>query len=328
MTSLPPRRPSPSPSPQWIAAIVGFMLGIVAAAIVVAVGAGGESGRSVLGVLFVAVVAISALMLFVLRRSPVWFRLVWVTVFSLFLMGTGALGVAIQRRMAAERELNTVVQNMPRELQEAMAAIQQGKPLPKRPPLVRPERDADYAMAIYLTKSTVYARIDNQQRYMDDLKAVDWERLLEPAEYHRPDSRERARARVAGALKALDTRIEREHAVTRTFVEGMRKADLPAGFRSGFEQRASEIDINREIDELAASERKAIQAASRVSEVLLDHPWQRQGNDLMFETDTGLYAFRAAQAALDAAIRDSEARDRRTERKVQDLREELEKAKL
>lgn len=323
MSSLPSRRPAPSP--QWIAATIGFVLGIIVAAIFVAVGAGGEDGQHILGRIAVAVVLVSAVMLFVLRRSPGWFRLTWVVVFSLFLLGTGALGVTIQRRMAAEQALNSAVQSMPRELQQAMDAIRQGRPLPQHAPLVRPEKDVDYAMAIYLAKSTVRARIENQQRYMEELKTVDWDRLLEPSEYRRPDARARARARIDGALKALEGRVSREHATTRAFMEGMRKADLPAGFRNGFEQRSNEVDARRNIDEMAASERTVIHAASRVSDVLLTHRWQPEGSDLMFETDAGLNAFREAQTALNDAIRASETRDTQSQRKLQDLRDTMER---
>lgn len=311
---------------QWLAAAVGFVAGLIAVTALVALGAGGDA--SPLQRILLAVIVVASVMFFVLRRSPLWFRALWVGAFSVLFLGVGSLAIRMQQRMAAERELNLVAQQMPAELQKATEALSSGKPLPKRDPLVRPAEDRDYAMAIYLTKWAVHSRIDSNKRYLDDLTAIGWERAIEPEELRRPDARDVLRSRIAMAHGALDARIARERKITREYMDGMKDADLPRDFRRGFERSTRSVDMDRSVNEFAATERAIIKATEAFAEAMLSHEWSHEDGQYLFHSDAGLAAFEKTQAALLRAIEAGDAGIRDRERKMQELRNRIESVPL
>lgn len=320
------QHPAKRGSIQWLAATLGFVAGLMVVTALVALGAGGDA--SPLQRILLAVIVVATMMFFVLRRSPLWFRLAWVGTFCVLFLGVGSLAIRMQERVVAERQLNLAVQQMPADLQKGMEALSSGKPLPQRDPLVRPAEDRDYAMAIYVVRWTVQSRIDSYKRYLDELAAIGWERTIEPEELERPDAREVMRARIAMAHKALDARIARERKITRGYMDGMKSADLPRDFRRGFEQRARTIDADRSVNDFAAAERAIIKAIETFAETMLSYAWDHEDGQYLFHSDAGLAAFEKAQAALLRAIEAGEAGRRDTEQRMQELRTRMESVRL
>ncbi|MGL4240230.1 MAG: hypothetical protein ACRCTI_03870, partial [Beijerinckiaceae bacterium] len=197
------------------------------------------------------------------------------------------------------------------------------KDLPRSAPLERPDADDGYAMVQYLMKSLVQTRIRNREKYESDLAAADWERLTDPVELRKANARQAANARVAAARRAVDMWIASERATTREFIASARAAELPAGFRQGFERRNKEVDIDRQINEVAASEHAIIDAMAEVADVLLTHRWQFQNEQWLFETDAGLEAYQRADLRLQEKTRAAEAWQRNAVEKLDAMREQL-----
>jgi hypothetical protein len=215
-------------------------------------------------------------------------------------LGLTTLSVAIRERIRDERMLAEALHSAQQEMYRATVAAREGRQTPLSKRLEAPEPGDSHALAAYLMQSVVRERIENRNRYLADIDAVGWDRLLEAEDLRRRDARALVDARVAGARKAVDDWIARERATTQNMLREMRRTELPTAFRQGFEQRLAGENIDRDFEAVAASERGLIDGGAALAEVLLRERWVEEGDEILFETERGLEAFRSAQAELQA----------------------------
>lgn len=312
------RRPQPQPKPQWLAGVIGFIVGMIVLVMLLTVTTADESAGAIMGRVVGALLLTGLAMLFVLRDSPLWFRLGWLAVYAVFVLGLTTVSVAIRERIRDERMLAEALHSAQQEMHRATMAAREGRQTPLSKRLEVPEPGDAHALAAYLMQSVVRERIENRNRYLADIDAVGWDRLLEAEDLRRRDARALVDARVAGARKAVDDWIARERATTQKMLREMRRTELPAAFREGFENRLAGENIDRDFEEAAASERGLIDGAAALAEVLLRERWVEEGNEILFETERGLAAFRSAQAELQAR---AQAADRSARESLRSLEE-------
>jgi hypothetical protein len=260
------------------------------------------------------------IMLFVLRVSPLWFRLGWLGVYVVFVLGLTTLSVAIRERIRDERMLAEALQSAQEEMMRATLAAREGRQTPPSKLLEAPDPGDAHALAAYLLQSAVRERIENRNRYLADIDAIGWNRLLEAEDLRRRDARALMNRRVAGARKAVDDWIARERATTQKILREMRRTELPSAFRKGFERSLASTDIDRRFQDVADSERGMIDAGAALAEVLLRERWVEQGDEILFETERGLQAFRTAQSEL---LTRSEAAQRSARESLRTLEEDI-----
>jgi len=303
--------------PQWIAAVVGFVVGLIVTVMILGVTTGEEGAAQVMGRVAGAVLLTGIAMLLVLRYSPLWFRLSWFAIYALLLFGMSGLAVVVRERIRNEQLVAEAVQAAQHETQVAMQAANAGYAYAPKGKIERPKDARPHQLAAYLIRSTVRERIDNRNRYFADIKAADWEHVLEPDQLQRRDARAAADARVAAARKAVDDWIARENATTRRVMREVDTAELPSDFRRGFAKGLASSDLERKLEQSAASERAVIDATAELVNALLAHRWVYENDALLFHTDAGLEAYRSAQANLERRTRESEALDRRMQQDLQ-----------
>lgn len=313
---------APGRRPQWLAAVIGFVVGIVASALVMTLTGAEDSASVALGRVIAPVVLTSAAMLFVLRRSPAWFRVLWVVAFAGLIVGVTGLGVTVrtyvQQQQAFYRELDESIAESQRAFREVDRNVDTPAPAP-RPPA----SDEGYARANYVYRRVMWERLESARRYQRDLRASGWSQLLEPTELRAADARGRVQQRAGNARKAVDDWVRREHAIIRRFARDMAKERLPFGIREGFTRAIASGDAERRYAAIAASEKSIIDAEVRVADILLSNRWQWDARQqaFLFYTDAGLADFQRAQSDLDARIREGEARRNEMEQQVSRLRE-------
>jgi hypothetical protein len=310
----------PQPAPQWPAAVIGFIVGMIVLVMLLSVTTADESAGAIMGRVVGALLLTGLAMLFVLRASPLWFRLGWLAVYVLFVLGLTTLSVAIRERIRDERMLAQALHSAQQEMHRATLAAREGRQTPLSKRLEAPEPGDSHALAAYLMQSVVRERIENRNRYLADIDAIGWDRLLEAEDLRRRDARALVNARVAGARKAVDDWIARERATTQKVLREMRRTELPSAFRKGFETSLAGTDIDRRFEDVADSERGLIDGGAALAEVLLRERWVEEGDEILFETERGLEAFRRAQAELQAR---AQAADRSARESLRSLEEDM-----
>lgn len=302
--------------PQWLIGGVAFVAGIVLTAIMLGLTAPDEPSSHALGRALVPLVLVSAAMMLVLRRSPLWFRLGWVTLFVMLVLSTTGVALLVRDHILRTRALNDAVRTMMTQMQQVVRD-------PDVVPVIaleRPENDEDYALAIYLTRWIVQSRRDNRKQYLDALQAAGWDRLLMAEELARPGAQATARTRIAAVRRIQEVWIGKERATTRRFLSEMERAELPADFRRGFMRSMAESDVDARADRALASERAIVDAAEDMIEVLFTHRWTREGDAFMFHTQEGLDAYEVADAALQETIRSGERQTEQVLQKIDEYR--------
>jgi hypothetical protein len=313
----------PTKKPQWLAAAIGFVACWLLSTIVTGTLSGNEPSTYVLGRVVGGVLLSAIAMMIVLRHSPVWFRLVWLGTFVLFMSGVNGIALLVRDQQRKEQQLYSDISTATVDLQRAMETSTGTTSRPIRETPVRPDDDDPYAIAGYLMKRVVQQRTESQARYEAELEAAGWGLLTEPKELLRPDARKAADARIAGARKALDDWLARERRITLAFLNDMRSKNLPADFARGVEAGASKLDMEQDFKRVRDSERAIIDASAAMVDALLRHRWVYENDELMFYTDQGLEAYRAASERLQASVRASDALKAEKRQRLTEIRETM-----
>lgn len=308
-------RQSVEKSPQWGAALAGMLVSLFLCISAIGRAPADSGGAYAVGTALIPAI----IMCLVLRTSPLWFRLGWIGLLVAVLLGATAFRQDSTRKMDALLSDTSVAAD---QIGELMKAGNDGAAVKVPDGLQAPTGDDPYLLAGYYLKRTVMLRAQSHNRYLAELDAVGWERVLEPDELRKPDARAVLAERVRKARASIAAWIGRERAITQGFIRDMRALKLPAGFASGIENGVSS-DFDRQFDEVADSERGIVDAIQRVAEVFLAHRWQMQGEELLFETEAGLSAYRSANATLEQRMADQERLSARQKAKFDSLRKRL-----
>lgn len=302
--------------PQWGAALAGMLVSLFLCVTAIGSAPAGGSAAYALGTALIPAIV----MWFVLRGSPVLFRLGWIGLLVAIVFGVASARQDSTKKMDALMSDTSAAAD---QIGEIMKAGHEGAAIKVPDGLQAPTSDDPYAMAGYYVKRVVVLRAQSHNRYLGELDAAGWERVLEPDELRKPDARAVLAERVKKAHVSINAWIGRERATTRDFIRDMRALKLPAGFASGIEKGASSSDFERQFEEVADSERSIVDAIQRVAEVFLAHRWQMQGEELLFETEAGLSAYRSANAALEQRMADQERLNAQQKAKFETLRKRL-----
>lgn len=309
-------RQSVEKPPQWGAALAGMLVSLFLCITAIGRAPADSGGAYALGTALIPAIV----MCLVLRNSPLWFRLGWIGLLVAIVLGATAVRQDSSRKMDALLTDTSVAAD---QIGELMKAGNDGAAVKVPDGLQAPTGDDPYALAGYYLKRMVMLRAQSHNRYLAELDAVGWERVLEPDELRKPDARAVLAERVKKARTSITAWIGRERAITHGFIRDMRALKLPAGFASGIEKGANSSDFDRQFDEVADSERGIVDAIQRVAEVFLAHRWQMQGEELLFETEAGLSAYRSASATLEQRMADQERLSAQQKAKFDSLRKRL-----
>ena len=321
-------RPQPRGSrlnrPQWGIAIGGFFVGAFALTVVLGMTSPEETSATVLGRVVAPVLLTSIATMILMRRSPLWFRALWLTGFVGATLGVSSLGLMARDRIHDERAFNDGIRETVDGLQRALDELnyRDGVPAARPKPTLKPE-EGRYARALLVFRTAMWERVEDKRLYQQALQDCEWQRALEPTDLQKPDANALLKKRLACAGAAIDAWAARERTTTRDFVRDMAAAEMPADFRKGFEKGIARGEERSQFERSVASEREVLAVAGRQAELLISLRWEMDGETIMFHSERDKQAFDEAQRELRRAMRDNEALRRGGDAQLQQLRDRM-----
>jgi hypothetical protein len=239
---------------------------------------------------------------------------------GLIVMALVAFGV--YRAVESQRQVQAL-QGEFRGLVEQLGKIEQAAQREAFAPLVvdrpkPPPADADVvARATYRIRWVGAERTDSFNRYAGALDEIAWARVLEPADLRRKDARALLKRRIDTAREAHLARMRREAEISKAFIDDLRGLELPGDFKRGMEQALASNTHMDAFNALSKAELGVIEATEALGLALIEHRWEQRGDELLFYSDDGLYAYHNAQERLRRRIAEQEAVSRQTRAKLE-----------